>query len=523
MNFKLYLVFLVVVTNNCANGLKLLLVFPISVKSHYILGNELGKGLARLGNEVTILAPFQDENPPANYTTLLLDNLAKYQPGNNNQKFNAFDMENISPYLQVFYLYTVGFEKIMEAILSHPIVQNLLTSNQTFDAVIVEQFLDDALKGFAHHYNVPLIIFSTIGPNVWINNLVGNPSSPSYIPDMFLNLKGGEMSFYDRAYNFIFSIYQNVMLYQLFYPRQSKVFQKYFLKAPPFEQVQYNVSLVLLNSHECIYEAVPHVPNMIDIGGFHLSALKRLPEDLKEFMDNAEEGVIYFSLGSHSLPSTMPKDKKDIILKVLGARKEKILWKWDEDRLENQPKNVMISKWFPQQEILAHPNCKLFMSHGGLLSTIETVHAGVPVLALPIFGDQKMNAIRITQKGFGLSLTFSQITEENLENVLNEILDNPKYLQTAKTSSALLHDRPMPPIKIADYWIKYVVRHKGAPHLRVAGVDLPLYKYYMIDVIGVMCAVFLATSFLVVIVSKKLVGICRSKSCTNTNIKMKNE
>ncbi|XP_066247694.1 UDP-glycosyltransferase UGT5-like [Euwallacea similis] len=510
MNFKLCLVLLAVITNNCASGLKLLLVFPIPSKSHYFLGNELGKGLARLGNEVTILAPFEDKDPQANYRTLLLDKLT-----NSTEKRNLFDMENISPYLQVFFLYVMGFEKIMEAVLSHPKVQNLLKSDQTFDAVIVEQFLDDALKGFADHYNAPLIIFSTIGPNVWINNLVGNPSNPSYIPDVFLNLNGKEMSFYDRVYNFLFAIYQDTMLYQFFYPRQSKVLQKYFPKAPPFEQLQYNVSLVLINSHESIYEAVPHVPNMIDIGGFHVGALKGLPKELKEFMDNAKEGVIYFSLGSNLVPSTMPKNKKDIILKVLGSKKEKVLWKWNEDQLENQPKNVMISKWFPQQEILAHPNCKLFISHGGLLSTIETVHAGIPILALPIFGDQKMNAIRITQKGFGLSIAFSQITEESLGNLLNEILENPKYLQAAKTSSALLHDRPMTPIKTADYWIKYVVRHKGAPHLRVSGVYLPLYKYYMIDVIGVICVTFFAISLLVVFGLKKLMGIYRNKGCTN--------
>lgn len=43
----------------------------------------------------------------------------------------------------------------------------------------------------------------------------------------------------------------------------------------------------------------------------------------------------------------------------------------------------------------------------------------------------------------------------------------------------------MKPIEVADYWIKYVVRHNGAPHLRVAGISLPLYKYYMLDVFGV--------------------------------------
>jgi hypothetical protein len=35
----------------------------------------------------------------------------------------------------------------------------------------------------------------------------------------------------------------------------------------------------------------------------------------------------------------------------------------------------------------------------------------------------------------------------------------------------------------AIYWVEYVIRHKGAPHLRVAGLDLPWYQYHLIDVI----------------------------------------
>ncbi|KAK9504741.1 hypothetical protein O3M35_011007 [Rhynocoris fuscipes] len=35
----------------------------------------------------------------------------------------------------------------------------------------------------------------------------------------------------------------------------------------------------------------------------------------------------------------------------------------------------------------------------------------------------------------------------------------------------------------AIYWIEYVIRHKGAPHLRPAVVDLYWYQSLMVDVI----------------------------------------
>lgn len=76
--------------------------------------------------------------------------------------------------------------------------------------------------------------------------------------------------------------------------------------------------------------------------------------------------------------------------------------------------------------ISAHPNVKLFITHGGLLSTTETVYHGVPIIAIPIFGDQKMNAYNAEQAGYGLTLNFKEITEETFSSVLEEILENPK-------------------------------------------------------------------------------------------------
>ncbi|XP_050503699.1 UDP-glycosyltransferase UGT5-like [Diabrotica virgifera virgifera] len=181
--------------------------------------------------------------------------------------------------------------------------------------------------------------------------------------------------------------------------------------------------------------------------------------------------------------------------------------KWPKD-VPGKNKNIEIRPWFPQQDVLAHPNVKLFVTHGGLLSTLETIYYGVPVLTLPIFGDQKMNAAKARAAGYGLSLTFSTITEEALNNALKEILTNKKYTENAKLRSRLMHDRIVKPMDTAVYWVEYVVRNKGAPHLRVGAVNMPFYKYFLLDVIALFV---LAFSIVLTIVYMTCKMICCSR------------
>ncbi|XP_019770850.1 UDP-glycosyltransferase UGT5 [Dendroctonus ponderosae] len=478
-----------------SEGLRLLLVFPPPYRSHYILGNALGKGLARLGHNVTLISYYKDPNPPPNFREIVVDDRPQIAPLSGGVQRNMFEMESLSPYAILLHLTKSAGPVYTEPALNHTKVRALLASEEQFDAVIVEQFFNDALKYFAHHFQAPLIVFSTVGSNRWVNKLVANPENPSYVPDVLLSFSG-QMTFQQRLYNLVFGLVSDVVCYRFIYPQQDALLRKHYPEAPPLETLLYNVSLVLINSHESINEAAPLVPNMVHIGGFHIDTPKELPPDLKEFMDGASKGVIYFSLGSNLNAANMPKEKQAVFLEVLRNREEKVLWKWDGDVFEDQPSNVKISKWFPQQAVLAHPNCKLFISHGGLLSTTETVSLGVPVLAIPIFADQKLNAGRIQAKGFGLTIPFSQMTRNSLNAALDDLLDNPKYRRNVQMGSRLLHDRPIEPMALADYWIRYVVRHKGAHHLRVAGTRLPLFRYFMLDQLGVFLGVLILAGWL---------------------------
>lgn len=75
---------------------------------------------------------------------------------------------------------------------------------------------------------------------------------------------------------------------------------------------------------------------------------------------------------------------------------------------------------------LGHPNVKLFITHGGLLSTLETIYHGVPCLALPVFADQMANSHRIEEAGIGINLPFIKLNKEGFSQALEQLITNPK-------------------------------------------------------------------------------------------------
>lgn len=197
----------------------------------------------------------------------------------------------------------------------------------------------------------------------------------------------------------------------------------------------------------------------------------------------------------------------------------KVLWKWESDDIANMPKNVMVKKWLPQNDILAHPNVRLFITHGGLLGGQEGVHYGVPMLGIPFYGDQKLNTNKAVVSGYALKLDFNNITVDSLRWAVIELLDNPTYWRKAQEFSRIFKDRPEPAIDRAMYWIEYVIRHRGAKHLRSAGLDLPWYSYFLLDIVAAVGAVVLFALLILRAVLKRI--FCRSKNNTKANLNSK--
>ena len=159
----------------------------------------------------------------------------------------------------------------------------------------------------------------------------------------------------------------------------------------------------------------------------------------------------------------------------------------------------MIGPWLPQNDLLAHPSVKLFITHCGNNGQFEAVYHGVPMIGFPAypFTDQVHNARRLDHKGYGLSMDLHHFTPDQLVDNVRKIIEDRSYKQRVEKESEIFRSQAQSPVERAAFWIEHVCRF-GGDHLRSAGDDLPLYSYLMLDVLAVSISALLIAVYLLV-------------------------
>ncbi|XP_049767203.1 UDP-glycosyltransferase UGT5-like [Schistocerca cancellata] len=140
-----------------------------------------------------------------------------------------------------------------------------------------------------------------------------------------------------------------------------------------------------------------------------------------------------------------------------------------------------------------------------MMSIQEALHFAVPLLRVPIHGDQEPNLLKVQSLGYGIMLLLNNITEKSFQWAVNELLLNPRYVENARKYSKLFHDRPQKPLDTAVYWTEYVLRHKGAYHMRSGALDLTWYQYFLLDVIFFLLVCILSALLVMTITIKYVV------------------
>jgi len=170
---------------------------------------------------------------------------------------------------------------------------------------------------------------------------------------------------------------------------------------------------------------------------------------------------------------------------------------------------------------LAHDKVIAFITHGGLLSTMESIYHGKPVVGIPFFGDQFMNMARAEQSGYGITVKYGKLTAPLFRSAIDRITSDPSYRERAKVMSNQFRDQKETPLERAVYWVEHVTRQKGAKYLRSACQDLNFIQYFNLDVLA---AFFSALSLVLIFFFHTLrfvVNKVRSSLSKPTSLKKK--
>ncbi|KAI5633117.1 UDP-glucoronosyl and UDP-glucosyl transferase domain-containing protein [Phthorimaea operculella] len=255
--------------------------------------------------------------------------------------------------------------------------------------------------------------------------------------------------------------------------------------------------MLFLNIHPIWNGNAPWPPSIIHTWGIHHKPEKALPQDLQSYLDSSQNGVIYMSFGTNVDPANLPSERIQMFINTFSKLPYDILWKWSRDELPGKTKNIKISKWLPQSDLLRHPKVKLFITQGGLQSTDESIVAGVPLIGIPMFTDQWYNVEKYVHHGIGLKISLETVTEEELTYAINEVINNERYRNNIKKMGALMRDEPMSGLQRAVWWTEHVLRHGGARHLRAPAANISWAQYLELELVFILLLIFVSAIILV--------------------------
>ncbi|XP_044874629.1 UDP-glucuronosyltransferase 2B31-like isoform X7 [Mauremys mutica] len=241
----------------------------------------------------------------------------------------------------------------------------------------------------------------------------------------------------------------------------------------------------------------PFLPNFEFVGGLHCKPAKPLPEEMEEFVQSSgEHGIVVFSLGS--MIYNLTEEKSNMVALALSQIPQKVLWRYKGKKPETLGPNTRIYDWIPQNDLLGHPKTKAFITHGGTNGIYEAIYHGIPMVGIPIFADQPDNIAHMKAKGMAVQLDFNTMQTQDLIDALDMVINNSSYKENAVRLSEIHHDQPIKPLDRAVFWIEFVMRHKGAKHLRPAAHELTWYQYHCLDVLAFLLICAAAAVFIAV-------------------------
>ncbi|KAF8376966.1 hypothetical protein HHK36_030337 [Tetracentron sinense] len=179
----------------------------------------------------------------------------------------------------------------------------------------------------------------------------------------------------------------------------------------------------------------PHVANNSIRGD-----MWRAADDCLQWLDSKPQAsVVYIAFGSNAI---LKEEQMEEIacgllntglsfLFVVRSPPKQLL---DEESgfIKEAQGKWMVVQWCPQEKVLAHPSIACFVTHCGWNSSLESLSSGVPIVALPQWGDQVTDAkflVDVYRVGVRMGRGENDgklASREDLERCLLQVTRGPK-------------------------------------------------------------------------------------------------
>ena len=200
-----------------------------------------------------------------------------------------------------------------------------------------------------------------------------------------------------------------------------------------------------------------------------------------------------------------------------------VVWRYPHSQPKTIPANIKLLDWLPQQDLLSHPQTKLFVTHCGANGQFEALYHSVPMMGIPLFAEQHYNAKRAEYHGFGMTINIHDFTIDHVTNSIDHIINTRSYHDNINKASRIFRAAQMTPQEKATWWIEHVIQH-GGEHLRAHALNMPWYQYLMFDILLFILVNILIAIFVVCKMCSLCCNFIKPKSpdrLDNNNLKSK--
>ncbi|XP_058419471.1 UDP-glucuronosyltransferase 3A1-like isoform X1 [Diceros bicornis minor] len=394
-----------------------------------------------------------------------------------------------------------NFLKFMELLglqCSHLLKRNdILDSlkSENFDLIILEGF-DLCSLLIAEKLGKPFvsIIATTFG---YLD--IGLPSPLSYVP-VFYSMLTDSMDFWDRVRNFLMFFVYSIKQWRV-HSTFDDTIKEHFPKGsrPVLSHLLKKAELSFVNSDFAFDFARPLLPNTVYVGGLMAKPVKAVPQEFENFIAKfGDSGFVLVTLGS----MMSSYSSQELLKEMNGAfahLPQGVIWRYEPSHWPKDIKlaaNAKIVDWLPQSDLLAHHNIRLFVTHGGINSIMEAIQHGVPMVGIPIFGDQPENLLRVEAKKFGVFIQLKQIKAETLALKMKQVIEDKRYKSAAVAASIIRGSHPLTPAQRLVGWIDHILQTGGAAHLKPHAFQQPWHEQYLLDVFLFLLVVTVGTVWL---------------------------